>query len=204
MPNWCDNLMRVRHMNPQALERVIEACNSKGLFDFFRPMPDDLRGTTSGGLWDEEEQHLNEIKTRANVKKHGYMNWYDWSVDNWGTKWDANDVSCKRIADDELQICFCTAWAPPLAWYDFMCMLGYEIDAFYVETGMYFCGAWRNGEDEDYSLEDVSQIPEDIKDAFPFVFAPDEEIEYLDEIPCSPEGAKNEHSGNPNKKAEGE
>ena len=36
--------------------------------------------------------------------------WYDWNVRNWGTKWDANDVSLHE--DDDLSYQFSTAWSP--------------------------------------------------------------------------------------------
>jgi hypothetical protein len=38
----------------------------------------------------------------------GGMNWYDWSVSNWGTKW--NSYSFHRLDDG---IAFDTAWSPP-------------------------------------------------------------------------------------------
>ena len=40
--------------------------------------------------------------------------WYDWNVRNWGTKWDAGDVSSERHADDHLTYNFSTAWSPPV------------------------------------------------------------------------------------------
>lgn len=36
---------------------------------------------------------------------YGYLDWYDWSRDHWGTKWNAYDC---YITDDEIE--FCTAW----------------------------------------------------------------------------------------------
>jgi hypothetical protein len=42
-------------------------------------------------------------------------NWYDWSVENWGTKWD---VAGKLISvfDDCLEYSFKSAWNPPIEW----------------------------------------------------------------------------------------
>jgi len=40
--------------------------------------------------------------------------WYDWNVDNWGTKWDVSgDVEVLEESDNHWNISFATAWAPP-------------------------------------------------------------------------------------------
>lgn len=39
--------------------------------------------------------------------------WYDWNVNNWGTKWDA-DAELTEHAADHLQYQFDTAWSPPI------------------------------------------------------------------------------------------
>jgi len=38
-------------------------------------------------------------------------NWYNWNIRNWGTKWDANDVSLNDL-DGSLIYYFATAWSP--------------------------------------------------------------------------------------------
>jgi hypothetical protein len=43
-------------------------------------------------------------------RKYGSSNWYDWNLDNWGTKWDCSD-SHYNAEDKILQ--FQTAWACP-------------------------------------------------------------------------------------------
>ena len=40
--------------------------------------------------------------------------WYDWNIENWGTKWDASDVEFQSHGPDHKQYTFRTAWAPPL------------------------------------------------------------------------------------------
>ena len=48
-------------------------------------------------------------KAIANIDKFGSMDWYDWSIRNWGTKWN----SCHNIYDIENspnEIVFDTAW----------------------------------------------------------------------------------------------
>lgn len=39
--------------------------------------------------------------------------WYDWNINNWGTKWNAREVSVDRMADNCVSYYFDTAWSPP-------------------------------------------------------------------------------------------
>ena len=53
----------------------------------------------------------------SNLEKYGYKDWYNWSINNWGTKWDArNEDGICNDTEDELFINFDTAWAPPIQW----------------------------------------------------------------------------------------
>ncbi len=51
-----------------------------------------------------------------NLKNYGCKDWYEWSVRNWGTKWDAYDVDWKsaKSSSGMLRVNFQTAWSPPL------------------------------------------------------------------------------------------
>lgn len=44
-----------------------------------------------------------------NYREHGYIYWYDWRCDMWGTKWGA--YSNERLSDSSFQ--FDTAWSHP-------------------------------------------------------------------------------------------
>lgn len=43
-----------------------------------------------------------------NIKKYGCTTWYDWCIENWGTKWGVSRFSC-----NETTMIFETAWATP-------------------------------------------------------------------------------------------
>lgn len=45
-----------------------------------------------------------------NLREYGAMNWYDWRVKHWGTKWDAFDTDMFRI-NNIVTVTFSTAWA---------------------------------------------------------------------------------------------
>ena len=58
----------------------------------------------------------------SNLEKYGVKDWYDWSCNNWGTKWDASNAYIDEyIAEDDdcdkmIRIQFDTAWSPPMSW----------------------------------------------------------------------------------------
>ena len=58
-----------------------------------------------------EEYYRKGKKYIQAFKECGYTNWYDWRLENWGTKWNA--CECK-ISPDMNRIEFETAWCPPV------------------------------------------------------------------------------------------
>ena len=60
------------------------------------------------GMTLREAEELG-LKYLDNIIKYGHSSWYDWRVENWGTKWNSYDLD--RIDDDT--IAFSTAWANP-------------------------------------------------------------------------------------------
>jgi hypothetical protein len=44
----------------------------------------------------------------------GFISWYDWSIENWGTKWNSYELHMVRSGSGTLCFSFQTAWAPPL------------------------------------------------------------------------------------------
>lgn len=51
----------------------------------------------------------NYIKGFFNIKRYGERDWYDWSIKNWGTKWNAGDTV---VYSDVIE--FQTAWSTPI------------------------------------------------------------------------------------------
>lgn len=50
-------------------------------------------------------------KKRDNIANFGFASWHDWSCANWGTKWNAGDVSITSESDTSLMLRFDTAWS---------------------------------------------------------------------------------------------
>ena len=55
-------------------------------------------------LYELGERYYNIFKT------YGYFNWYDWRLDNWGTKWNAYETSIGIPTQNSVRIFFQTAW----------------------------------------------------------------------------------------------
>jgi len=149
MPNWCSNGITLRHADPTMIDRVLNG--KDGLLMEFLPTPKDLTDTVSGFVG-EDKQAAHEAQMARNIEKHGFKDWYDWNINNWGTKWDFGLESVERVDANTVSGSFESAWAPPTGAYEKLCAMGFEITAYYYEPGMCFVGKWEG--DEDYSNDD--------------------------------------------------
>lgn len=60
-----------------------------------------------GNLYKAGEQYVN------NIINHGYATWYEWSINNWGTKWNACDPDVMMSNENHAEFSFDTAWSYP-------------------------------------------------------------------------------------------
>jgi hypothetical protein len=143
MPNWCDNTVTITHPDKIKIDSIeaglIKKENTE-LFQTILPRPAS-----------EEE------------------NWYDWNVNNWGTKWEASIHDWERQDDNTIWVSFDSAWSPPTALYEYMERNGYVVNAMYWESGMSFCGRYVDGYDDYYEYdisnkESLEQLPEEMLD----------------------------------------
>lgn len=175
MPNWCNNVVHLRHDDVAQLERAREGFLQGRLLQTFIPCPQDLLETIAGSYGDPEQQAELQLREAANLEKHGFRNWYDWSVAHWGTKWDVgSEHDTADITDGVLTLAFDSAWSPPIEAYEQLIEQGFGIEAFYYEPGMAFCGSWTDGADEQYEIPSTSSearkiIPDEIDDMFAIV-----------------------------------
>ncbi len=88
MPNWVKTIVHAVDSNVD----FNKFTDDEGNFTFKKviPMPEDIY---EGDLGERERQ------------QYGSRNWYDWSIENWGTKWDACHVTTYKNT-----ILFDTAW----------------------------------------------------------------------------------------------
>ena len=172
MPNWCNNTLVLRHADPAMIARAKDAFAAGKFLNEFVPIPESLHIVSGSVPLAEQAEH--EAQMKANLAAHGYKDWYDFSVNEWGTKWDVGDGDgINDIQPNELTVFFESAWAPPIAAYEKMADLGFEIEAMYDESGMGFCGRWTNEGGDDYyeysgmTSETVeNELPKELNEAF--------------------------------------
>ena len=174
MPNWCSNHITVRGTDPVAIKRLADAFDAGEFCGTVVPMPEELN-ITSGFLGNGAEQAELEAKSKANLEKYGYANWYDFNVANWGTKWEiGGNGDVAEIEDDGLSFSapFESAWSPPTAVCEALVEQGFEVTLYYYEPGMGFVGKWENGCDEyyEYSGENSKTIRAAIGDELDDMF----------------------------------
>jgi hypothetical protein len=166
MPNWCNNVVELAHEDPAMMVRAKEAFNRGELLQEFIPVPEDLK-ITAGRVGDDTDPKQIELEAqeKANLEKYGYDTWYDFCVNEWGTKWDVGlDGSWGEAVeiqeDGRLTLSFDSAWSPPVPAYEKLCDMGFSVRAYYYESGMCFAGIWEDGIDDFYELGECANADE--------------------------------------------
>ena len=148
MPNWCNNNFAITGSTESIQDLWESAQAAQGLLQAIMPMPKELEGTTSPG---------------------DSPNWYNWRVDNWGTKWDV-DLDGLEFTDNgdgtaSISGWFDSAWAPPIGAYEQLAddFDSCVIECSYYEPGMDFAGFWSSEAGDEYidNLHDEYELPED-------------------------------------------
>ena len=144
MPNWCLNRLTIEHDDIEKVKEFVEAYKRMETCEHYLPTPkrDD------GQLSDD---------------------WWDYRVNNWGTKWDfgsgVNEIHGLHptVVDNQATMSFDTAWSPPIGLYERLQLLGFKVEATYFEPGISFCGRWIDGEDQYYEGDgDYTHWPLDL------------------------------------------
>jgi hypothetical protein len=156
MPNWNENKLSIMDCSPE-LESYLK---ENGLsFNKIKPTPSEL------------------------LEGNG---WYDWRLENWGTKWDLSEQEQREVADQlisesaDFQATFMTAWSPPLEAIAALSEM-FPNDQFtldYFESGCWFAGTAiiSEGQIDDNQVDDAD-VTEFAKENFNFVeYDEDEEI----------------------------
>lgn len=116
MPNWCENRITITTDTPEELEEIrLFLVKDNNIFS------------------------LNAI-----VPQPAEVSWCEWSIENWGTKWDTNPeyIDVEELHDTCVRYTFDTAWSPPQAAIQALreAFPALGIEAFYNEPGMQMAG----------------------------------------------------------------
>ena len=142
MPNYCDNRLTIDKPRTLRLEfarqlfitmNEDEESEAPSLLATLHPMPEELHGIGSGTELSDDD------KTRLTAT-YGHSNWYDWAMENWGTKWADEGLVLHSV--DPLTLVFATAWTPPLAGLTHISSLwpNLRFTLEYAESGVGFSG----------------------------------------------------------------
>jgi hypothetical protein len=169
MPNWCNNYLVLEHDDPEMITRARKAFNEGKLLNEFAPVPQALQIVAGRvGADDEPEQIKLHEQTMHNLSTYGYANWYDWCVNEWGTKWDVGGEGDQSSQDSptDVRMNFDSAWAPPIAAMEKFQDLGFKVKLIYWESGMCFAGIYdENGDDYiDYTDMTADEVDKAIND----------------------------------------
>lgn len=124
MPNWTSNTLQVDGPGAADFFAAVAKDPDDNFIATFIPMPEELQSITTGACTIEGEGvtewrdgpegrpvKITDIERQHILDLYGTISWYDWAIQNWGTKWSAAEVTVDAAAGS---ITFDTAWAPPL------------------------------------------------------------------------------------------
>lgn len=130
MPNW----MTVTMVADTTNDETFDMQRDFAAFNDVAPMPMPLKRTIAGGFSDAVKNHYDkglrwilanvpETKNYSTleiarcyraIRLTGYADWYEWSYDNWGVKWDIDEHARSYIPEDN-RISFEVPWCFPEA-----------------------------------------------------------------------------------------
>lgn len=162
MPNWCSNVLMLNEDSNDSILKVLKDYideNGNLVFDRIMPMPEELRETTSPTPDDVSEDTKKKL-----ILKYGADNWWDWCVQNWGTKWEPDTISA-----DDGHVSFSTAWSPPIGIVKQLSKLtGRDFRLTYIEEGVDFCGEYFSYENwlenVDCEFSPISKAPKKLRE----------------------------------------
>lgn len=149
MPNWCENDLKIKGTSEDIDKLVTFVKGTNTDFDFNKiiPMPSALENVHKGGThigknyythWREdplvgiEQEELDRLKA-----EYGAVDWYDWSIANWGTKWNLGNNVDIKFNDNYVEYHFPTAWSPPIP---VICALAEQFPRLKFSLKYYECG----------------------------------------------------------------
>ena len=199
MPNFVTNIIDFKG---KGAEQAALTLYEDGTFNFgFAPMPEGIKGTRSPANivtvaereqeiadWELKDQSYKDMVGRSFsltqkmsadlIKKYGANNWYDWAVDNWGTKWSGSSGALETPT----QCIFDSAWSTPYEAFKKLSVLFPEVEMFVQYADEDFgsnTGTYRiaNGELTDENIPNYGVESLDL--AYKIMGQPDHQLDYV-------------------------
>ena len=135
MPNWCNNSLIITNpsnvpglINKFVFENKPENCRS--LIEYYEKHNEKVDEEKAKKLADLTYQIDFNYRKKIEIDPNDELtfwntcprpdeeeaDWYNWSVENWGTKWDVSDCEIIDQSDYDVNYTFSTAWSPPIEW----------------------------------------------------------------------------------------
>lgn len=153
MPNWCENDLTVKG-DKRTLEEFIKfvAGDNRGFcFNQIIPIPAELANIQTGFQtingktythWGSNGEGIEQNQLDLLTAKYGHCDWYNWAIENWGTKWDAEAIDIELVSDTCVKYTFSTAWSPPIP---IIAALAARFSALKFRLEYYECGCGFKG-----------------------------------------------------------
>lgn len=150
MPNWVDNILGAH--DEQGVKFIFDNCINNNSFTFNKliPMPKILmKGSSPARICNNFDDFITMYGKYVDftfekegmlscgydavmtsecsqnlIRKYGTNNWYDWSLNNWGCKWDARMSDPVEIGNYEFR--FETPWSIPEKFIKTFALRAYE------------------------------------------------------------------------------
>lgn len=137
-----------------------------------------------------EQVELTEEERKELIRKYNSDNWYDWNVNNRGSKWGTeveHEIKIGSVCGDYyLDLHYHSAWSPNLKLSEALVDMGFRVNHRYWESGSDFAGEYdteevevinENGEEEveleftevwesDYDFEAMKRLEHDLEERY--------------------------------------
>lgn len=140
MPNWCDCDLYVSGPADE-LSRFLEAIKTKdgeegeyAILSNLVPTPTILRNVASPPVFidtreeakeknkeymdtplgrDHTVRYMTKDQAEKLNRRYGAIDWYNWNISNWGSKWGDCETTLMAATNEGLSINFQSPWGPP-------------------------------------------------------------------------------------------
>jgi hypothetical protein len=154
MPNWCSNSFEIKcdttsRESIESFQEIVKIIKKdKNMFrsESFFPTPEELSKISSGShTIDGVAYHhwltihgkgvpVPEEMVKELLEKYGCLNWYDWNLNNLGTKWHFDSVDVVDLTSNVIEFNADTAWSPPT---EFCCNISQKFPGIYIKLAFF-------------------------------------------------------------------